>query len=56
MLDEASAPAGSFPEDESYRRFVARRQTKGKVWLTLFMAATLVGIIALIGTAHHGDQ
>ena len=48
MATDAHIPPGAFPEGDSYQRFVSRRQSRGRVWLALFMAATLVGIIALI--------
>jgi phosphate transport system permease protein len=41
-------PVGGFPEGESYQKFVHKRQSRGRIWLGLFMAATVVGIVALM--------
>ncbi len=37
-----------YPEGERLRSFVAGRQRGGQIWKTLFLAATVVGIIALL--------
>ncbi len=37
-----------YPEGERLRSFVAGRQRVGQIWKTLFLAATVVGIIALL--------
>lgn len=48
MQTDAIAPQGEFPAGDNYQKFVNRRQSAGRVWLALFMAATMVGVIALV--------
>lgn len=38
---------GSYPEGEQLQKFVTRRQRVGQIWSVVFLAATMVGIIAL---------
>ena len=38
---------GNYPEGEQQAKYVGRRQRSGSLWATVFMASTLVGIIAL---------
>jgi phosphate transport system permease protein len=38
---------GFYPEGSAFDRFVRRRQRTGKVWHGFFLAATLVGLLAL---------
>jgi phosphate transport system permease protein len=48
VAHDVTGLTGSFPEGESYKKFVDRRQSRGRIWLTLFMTATLVGVVALM--------
>ena len=45
-------PAG-YPEGEALQSFVSRRQRVGQIWKTLFLAATVVGIIALLALLYN---
>jgi phosphate transport system permease protein len=40
--------ANGYPSDEQFRQFIGKRHSRGRIWLLLFMAATLVGIVALM--------
>ncbi len=40
--------AGSYPEGEQQTKYVSKRQRRGSFWASMFMASTLVGIIALL--------
>ncbi len=42
-----SRASGAFPEGSAYDTFVRRRQLTGRLWHGLFLAATLVGLLAL---------
>ncbi len=44
---------GSYPEGEQLQKFVARRQRVGQIWTTVFLAATMVGIIALAALLYN---
>lgn len=39
---------GEYPEGATYSRFVKRRQGMGRFWQGAFLAATLVGVLALV--------
>ncbi len=45
--------AGAYPEGEQLQKFVARRQRVGQIWSTVFLAATMVGIIALAALLYN---
>ena len=47
------SPEGGLPEGEALRRDIAARHRVGKVWLLLFQASTLVGIIALTALLYN---
>ncbi len=47
MAANHTGATGAFPEGDDLHGFIRRRQRRGKVWHSLFFAATLVGIIAL---------
>jgi ABC-type phosphate transport system substrate-binding protein len=38
---------GQYPENEDLQRFVNRRKSVGRIWLTIFMLSTIVAIVAL---------
>lgn len=44
---------GRYPEGRDLQRFVDRRQRVGELWKTLFLAATAVGIIALLALLYN---
>ncbi len=39
--------AGQFPEGNDLQKFISARNTRGQVWLALFIAATIIAIVAL---------
>lgn len=39
--------SGQYPEDDELQKFVGRRNRKGAIWLTLFILATVIAIMAL---------
>jgi phosphate transport system permease protein len=38
---------GQYPEDDDLHKFIRRRKNSGRIWLMIFMASTIVAIIAL---------
>jgi phosphate transport system permease protein len=54
MAAHATEPAaGSFPEGEKAHHQVARRQRRGLIWGWVFIASTLVGIVALTALLYN---
>jgi phosphate transport system permease protein len=46
-------PATGYPEGEAQHQQVARRQRNGLIWSNLFLAATLVAILALLALLYN---
>ncbi len=53
MISGKDSANGSYPEGEQLQTFVSRRQRVGQVWRALFLAATMVGIIALLALLYN---
>lgn len=53
MAFDRNSATGSYPEGEQLQTFVSRRQRVGQVWRALFLAATMVGIIALLALLYN---
>lgn len=53
MTSGKDSAAGSYPEGEQLHTFVTRRQRAGQAWRTVFLAATMVGIIALLALLYN---
>ena len=47
MRDDRQRPTGTYPEGQALNSFMTRRRWTGDGWHVLFLAATLLGIIAL---------
>ncbi len=45
--------SGAYPEGRELQAFVTRRQRTGQIWKALFLAATVVGIIALLALLYN---
>lgn len=52
-MKEAYRAAGGYPEGRELQSFVTGRQRMGLMWQTLFLAATVVGIIALLALLYN---
>ena len=47
LVIKEDAGAGVYPEDEELQKFIDRRNRRGWIWYVLFIAATVVAIVAL---------
>ena len=43
------AEEGLYPEDEDLQKFVNKRNRRGRYWYIIFIASTIVAIVALGG-------
>ncbi len=53
MASDRNSVTGSYPEGAQLQTFVTRRQRVGQAWRTLFLAATMIGIIALLALLYN---
>ncbi len=49
----ANPEPGGYPEGRQLQSFVTRRQRTGQIWQSLFLAATVLGIIALFALLYN---
>lgn len=45
--DATAAEQSFYPEDEDLKKFIAQRKRTGSIWMLIFIASTIVAIIAL---------
>ncbi len=53
MAFDRNLITGAYPEGAQLQQFVTRRQRAGQIWRTLFLAATMIGIIALAALLYN---
>ena len=52
-MTQGSGETGGYPEGKGLQSFVTGRQRMAQMWKTLFLAATVVGIIALLALLYN---
>ena len=53
MSEKSTAPAQVYPEGKKLKSFVDRRNRWGLIWRVVFMASTVVAIIALMALLYN---
>ena len=56
MSKKSTAPAPVYPEGKKLQSFIDKRSRWGFTWRVVFMASTVVAIIALTALAMPGDR
>ncbi len=52
-MTEATSRGAGFPEGQDLHRFVDRRNRVGQIWHSVFLGATVVGVIALLALLYN---
>ncbi len=52
-MAKGTGESGGYPEGNKLQSFVTGRQRTAQIWRTLFLAATVVGIIVLLALLYN---